>query len=47
MNAERDEFSLELVELLEELVALLVLKLAGADLEGRRRHAEYGQKEAG
>jgi hypothetical protein len=33
LNAERDELSLELLELLDELVALLVLELAGADLE--------------
>lgn len=39
LNSERDKLGLELIELLEELVALLVLKLAGADLEGRRRHA--------
>jgi hypothetical protein len=38
LNAERDELSLELLELLDELVALLVLELAGADLELRRRH---------
>lgn len=43
LNAERDELSLELLELLDELVALLVLELAGADLELRRRHLlRYG-----
>jgi hypothetical protein len=39
LHTEGDKLCLELVELLHQLVALLRLELAGADLEGGR-HAD-------